>query len=266
LVGQDHSIVRSGIHDRDFFRRMWQQISSGEPWHEEVCNRNKQGELYWVDSAIVPILNNDGNIDRYISIRIDITSRKNREMELQQAHRELADANKTLEEMSRQDGLTGLANRRHFDEVLIREINRTSRSGDWLTLIICDIDNFKLYNDHYGHLLGDSCLRLVAASIQTTFSRNTDLVARYGGEEFAIILPLTDQVAAIKLAEKMRREVNNLNIEHAASINCNNITISAGFISLIPDDKTTAEMLIDKADKALYLAKEKGKNRIHLGQ
>jgi len=262
LLGQSHSIVNSGTHPKGFFEKMWRTIASGNNWQGEVCNRDKNGKLYWVDSTIMPIKDKEGNIERYISVRLDITDRILYEAEIAKAYEDLSRANSQLEKLSRVDGLTNLSNRRHFDEMLATEINRMSRSNQPLTFILCDIDYFKNYNDTYGHLGGDDCLRKVAKSIKLNFSRPSDIVARYGGEEFAVILPDVKKEAAIKLAERMRVNLQELGLPHESSVVEKTVTLSAGVITLVPDKHTTNSMFIEKADKALYMAKEKGRNNI----
>jgi len=262
LLGQDHRIVNSGTHPKAFFTGMWNTITSGNIWRGEVCNRTKNGALYWVDSAIVPIKDTDGKIDRYISVRLEITRHKQQAEEISQAYQDLAKANRQLEQLSRIDGLTNIANRRHFDETLPSEISKQSRQQSSLTLFICDIDYFKNYNDTYGHLAGDSCLKQVAQSINSNFKRAGDLVARYGGEEFAVILPNVDKETALILAERMRVNVQGLKLAHESSVITSVVTISVGVITLMPDKSTTMAMFIERADKALYMAKEKGRNNV----
>jgi len=262
LLGQNHSIINSGTHTKQFFSEMWTTISNGKIWHGEVCNRSKNGTLYWVNSTIVPIKNLDDKIERYISVRIDITERKRREAEIEKAYLDLARANNELEQLSRIDGLTNIANRRYFDETLSEEIKKLQRQKLPLTLLFCDIDCFKSYNDTYGHLAGDVCLTQVAESISSTFIRVGDLTARYGGEEFAVILINVDKEAALLLAERMRMNVQNLNLVHKSSIVTPVVTISVGVTTLIPNKDTTSSGLIECADKALYMAKEKGRNNV----
>lgn len=262
LLGQQHSIVNSGIHPKSYFTELWKTISSGEKWHGEICNRAKNGSLYWVDSAIVPMKNENNEILRYISVRIDITDRKQQAAEMKQALDELALTNTKLERISKIDGLTQIANRRCFDETLNNEIGRLSRSHAPLSLIICDIDQFKNFNDNYGHPGGDLCLQQVAKCIESSFSRVSDLVARYGGEEFAVILPNADHDMALLLAEKMRKSVEKLDIELQGSLDNTHVTISAGVSTVLTDQNTTATSLLEHADSALYLAKNSGRNNV----
>jgi len=160
------------------------------------------------------------------------------------------------------DGLTGLNNRRSFDNRVNNEWDRCKRSGNNLTMIIMDIDHFKLYNDHYGHVAGDDCLRKVAAVFQTNLRRASDFVARYGGEEFAVILPETDCQASQTIAEGLRQAVENLQIEHIDSTVSDHVTLSLGVASANPKDGGSPEDLINKADEMLYQAKQHGRNRV----
>ncbi|RKZ86579.1 MAG: diguanylate cyclase [Gammaproteobacteria bacterium] len=171
---------------------------------------------------------------------------------------ELNDTKKELERISLQDGLTGVANRRHFDSYLEQEWARSTRDNQPISLIMIDIDQFKLFNDNYGHLSGDRCLKSVAQILDTTIHRPTDLVARYGGEEFAIILPNTDNVYI--LAELCRKSVESLLIPHASSNVADHITVSVGFCTLLPEHDTPSDTLIQMADNALYKAKKSGRN------
>ncbi|GEM47268.1 GGDEF domain-containing protein [Deinococcus cellulosilyticus] len=177
--------------------------------------------------------------------------------------RELAEANEMLTRLATQDGLTGLSNRRHFDELFALEIRRARRSNQYLTLILCDIDFFKLYNDNYGHPEGDQCLRQVGAMLKAMFRRAGDVVARYGGEEFAMVLPNTGPEQAELLVQRMQNELHLLNLPHAFSKVASHVTLSIGVISAIVQDHddVTPHSLIKKADEALYESKHAGRNR-----
>jgi diguanylate cyclase (GGDEF)-like protein len=167
-----------------------------------------------------------------------------------------------LVDLSTTDGLTELANRRRFDEFLEREWRRSVREQSVLSLIFMDIDFFKEYNDHYGHLAGDDCLRHVAGVLRRLVQRPGDLVARYGGEEFACILPGTDQQGASALAEKIMQSINGLNLPHAASRAAGHITLSFGVAAMVPERGGSPEELIRLADHLLYSAKKDGRNRV----
>src|SRR6516164_2148597 len=148
--------------------------------------------------------------------------------------RRLDEANQELQRVSAIDGLTGIANRRQFDEVLGREWRRAQRRDGPVGLILCDVDSFKPYNDHFGHLAGDECLRQIAQCLASNVRRPTDLAARYGGEEFAIILPDTDENGALQVAESLRMAVQALRIPQAPDVDSDEVTLSLGVASIVP--------------------------------
>ena len=197
-----------------------------------------------------------------LTLKKQMDKLKAREQELLEVTRKLEAAYEQLREQSTLDGLTGIANRRHFDEYIEVEWKRAQRDHKPLSLIMADIDVFKSYNDNYGHQAGDECLRKVAARMQLLFKRPGDLVARYGGEEFAAVLPETDLTGAIRVAEKIRNAVEALAIAHAYSIVSKWVTISLGVATAIPTSDSCCEELIKKADQALYRAKQRGRNRV----
>ncbi len=180
---------------------------------------------------------------------------------------ELKDANFKLENLSFIDGLTGIANRRSFDRYIVRAWKNACRSQTSISLIMADIDDFKLLNDRYGHLKGDDCLIEVANTLASNIKRPLDFLARYGGEEFIIILPETNAEAAYNIAEKMRIEIQDLNIPNEDSLTNNgSMTMSFGLASIIPSQEDSLEDLIDWADKAMYRSKEEGKNQVTIYQ
>lgn len=181
-------------------------------------------------------------------------------------HRMLSENNKQLEQLSNLDSLTGIANRRYFDESLGKELKRSCRDKTPLSLILLDIDNFKEFNDTFGHLAGDECLRQVAQILRKAIERSHDLVARYGGEEFAVILPSTDLKGGLIIAERLRTLVEDLDLTSPKASVIRPLTISLGLASTPPGQKNlTPQALIGYADKALYEAKKQGKNRtVHL--
>ncbi|MDD1609852.1 MAG: sensor domain-containing diguanylate cyclase [Methylococcaceae bacterium] len=173
---------------------------------------------------------------------------------------ELHTLNRKLEALSMTDGLTGIANRRHFDDVLAREWDRALRLNQPLALAILDVDWFKKYNDHYGHQEGDDCLRSVAAILATNVCRTGDLVARYGGEEFVFIAPATDGDNALTMAKKVCETLQALTLPHEMSeFGC--VTFSIGVAAIIPSKENTLDSLVKAADDALYRAKAQGRNR-----
>jgi len=169
--------------------------------------------------------------------------------------------NAELERVAAHDGLTGLANRRRFDESLEMELRRALRDRTELSLILADVDHFKRFNDRYGHVAGDECLRRVADGLRACARRATDVAARYGGEEFAVLLPSTPREAACSLAEAMRRRVADLAVPHEASDVASHVTLSLGVASMRPGVVISSADLIEWADRGLYLAKRSGRNR-----
>jgi len=174
-------------------------------------------------------------------------------------------ANKELQQLSATDGLTGLSNRRMFDELSLREWRRCDRMKKPFALVMVDVDNFKLYNDNYGHQAGDECLKIVAAQMLRAAPRASDVVARYGGEEFVFVLGETDMDGAKWVANHVRQRVVELNIPHVATA-LKHVTISCGVASVIPGDKLSLETLLQTADFALYRAKEQGRNKVIGGE
>ena len=167
-----------------------------------------------------------------------------------------------LERMTTVDHLTGIGNRRGFDEYLGIEWHRAMRTGEPLSLLTGDIDHFKAYNDHYGHPAGDACLTAVASALRESAARITDMVARCGGEEFGCILPETDAHGAIAIAQDMLYRVSELRIEHARSSCGEHVSISFGVATLIPSPGSSPQQLVALADSALYEAKAAGRNRV----
>ena len=177
--------------------------------------------------------------------------------------KEIESMNNKLAEMAHQDCLTRLSNRRYFDQKFAEEFNRAQRSQEPLSVVMIDIDKFKLYNDTYGHVKGDSCLRGVASALKKSLQRPGDFVARYGGEEFICILPNTDFEGGMFLAEKMRQNISKLSIPHGTSTVSHHVTISLGVLSLdkITEHMTPTEMIV-MCDQQLYSAKDQGRNRV----
>jgi diguanylate cyclase (GGDEF)-like protein len=202
-----------------------------------------------------------------LKLKYEIDQRKAREAELLETNQVLEEFIARLKHASDTDGLTLVANRRCFDENLIKEyqrikrLNYQSESKYSLSLILLDVDHFKKYNDNYGHVEGDYCLQRVARTLTQEINRSGDLVARYGGEEFVILLPNTTLEEAGIVSERIRKAVEVLQIPHAFSRTSTVVTISLGVSSIIPDEKVNLNLLVDSADKAMYQAKTTGRNR-----
>jgi len=181
---------------------------------------------------------------------------------LRVSQQQLLDTNLMLQRLMNSDGLTGLSNRRHFDEYLELEWRRAMREQQQLSLLMIDVDYFKVYNDSFGHLAGDEALRQVAEAIRGSCSRPTDLPARYGGEEFALVLPNTSPGGARLVAEKLRQTVHGLAIPHTAPQADSRLTVSIGLATQTPPLGSHCRQLISAADKGLYLAKDSGRNQV----
>ncbi|WP_236225479.1 sensor domain-containing diguanylate cyclase [Pseudomonas pseudonitroreducens] len=185
------------------------------------------------------------------------------ELELRVAERtdELRELNSQLEAMSLTDALTGIANRRRFDQVLEQEWSHARRSGGLLAIALVDVDWFKRYNDHYGHPAGDACLREIAQALATTINRSTDLVARYGGEEFVFLAPMTDLAGVRGMANKLLQAVKALALPHELSP-LGRVSVSIGIAAAAPGQEASADTLVAKADASLYEAKKQGRNQV----
>ena len=194
----------------------------------------------------------------FLRLERDEANRKLRELQA-----ELLTSNAALEELSCMDGLTGIANRRRFDDFMRKEWKLSHRNKYGVSLILIDVDHFKAYNDNYGHQQGDNVLIRVATALNKVLNRPTDLLARYGGEEFVVVLPDTNLKGAMQIAHLLLQEMDVLHIPHAYSSVTDYVTISLGVAACRPaDPKHTAEDLLDKADRSLYEAKRLGRNCI----
>jgi two-component system cell cycle sensor histidine kinase/response regulator CckA len=209
---------------------------------------HKDGSTWWADVTYGGMYSASGEFVSFIGSTRDITERKEAERE--------------LERLAREDALSGLANRRHFDELLDIEVRRASRNGDYLSLLLCDVDFFKRFNDHYGHLAGDACLQTMGRVLRHVFRRAGEIPARYGGEEFAVILPGTAPENAALMAETLRQEMIAEAIPHARSDVADCVTVSIGVVGARVSTDRTAVWFTHEADTALYQSKKDGRNRV----
>lgn len=266
-IGKKTSIVKSGYTPEETYRDMWQTIFAGHPWRGEFLNRKKNGELYWEQAVMAPVLGHDGKILNFIAVKEDITAQKEAEFQLRKANTQLEDQLKeiqglqyTLREQAVRDALTGLHNRRYLNETLSHELARAERGGYSICFAMIDIDRFKSINDKHGHPTGDNVLMHLAKQLQK-FTRTGDIICRYGGEEFLIVLPHTQIEAAAQIAERWRTTIQESKIiENGIEIM---VTISCG-ISEFPVDASNETEALEKADKALYAAKYNGRNQVVL--
>lgn len=204
----------------------------------------------------------DENIEHTLMISVDNVMEMHRlKMENLRLVEDLARKNSELERLSLLDSLTGVPNRRYFDKIIQQEWSRAARERLPIAVVMIDIDCFKAYNDTYGHQRGDLCLQKVAAALGSGLKRPSDFIARYGGEEFVAVLPDTGLEGARLLSEVMRESVEKLALEHRASETCPHVTASLGVASAVPGRESAHAELIARADKALYAAKQNGRNR-----
>ena len=217
--------------------------------------RKKDGNYLWIETLAKKADLRISDEEEIIAASRDVTIRK--ELESQ-----LLNLNNKLEELSNLDGLTGLHNRRSFDYKIEEEWNRAKRQKNELSILFIDIDDFKIFNDSYGHQEGDLCLQKIAEILMLSLKRTSDYVARYGGEEFVVILPETDQEGAIEIGERIRKAVEDLSISNERSETKAVITVSLGAATKVPNHENSFLNLINKADQALYRAKKSGKNRV----
>ena len=262
LLGQDAGIVASGVHSADFMQGIRDTIAGGHVWRGDTCSRAKDGSFYWTSSTVVPFLDADGKPYQYVAIRTDITVQKHAEEQLRNAKTVLQESNAQLVLLSSQDALTGVANRRRFDQALQQEGARLASVGMPVALLMIDVDYFKTYNDRYGHPAGDECLRQLGRLLQRHARRPGDLVARYGGEEFAILLANTDHGGAQKIAEEVRAGLLALALQHPDNP-AGVVTVSIGLHAATAlDGGLAGNALVAAADQALYAAKAAGRNTV----
>jgi diguanylate cyclase (GGDEF)-like protein/PAS domain S-box-containing protein len=231
------------------------QSKAGVDHEADYRALTKDNGFVWIRDVVHVVRNEKGEVDSLIGFMFDISERKKTE-------EKLARAQKDLEILSYKDGLTGVFNRRMFDTVLEREWLNAQQNKHPLSLILLDIDFFKQYNDHYGHIQGDDCLKQVGKLLNTVGSRSRDFFARYGGEEFVLVLPETDEFAAKKVAERCHQLIFKAQIPHKKSQVSQLVTISIGLATIIPTKQDEPIDFIEVADKRLYQAKQKGRNCI----
>jgi diguanylate cyclase (GGDEF)-like protein/PAS domain S-box-containing protein len=230
------------------------------PSRAEFRYRNADGSYLWLEFNFNLVYEDDsGEPVGYVNIARDISRRKLEEADVQ---RSLA----TAEQLASSDPLTGIANRRHFDQTIEREWLRAAREQTSLSVLLLDVDCFKIYNDVNGHLIGDVCLRQVVAAMRAVVCRPADLLARYGGEEFVIVLPNTDAVGALQMAEWIREAVESANMPHTGNLPYEVITVSVGCATMVPRPEITHLHLLEAADRALYRAKSEGRNCVQMAE
>jgi diguanylate cyclase (GGDEF)-like protein/PAS domain S-box-containing protein len=248
----------SRMHPED---RAWvvdycvRQSQAGVDHEADYRALHANGEYVWLRDVVHVVRDDAGTVLALVGFMFDISERKKSEERLLKLQRE-------LEDFSFRDGLTGVANRRKFDAVFDEEWNEARRHTQPLSLLLFDIDFFKQYNDRYGHVQGDECLRRVGQLLAESAVRPRDLVARYGGEEFVMVLPATDEAAARRVAERCRQALFKAQIAHGASPAGQLLTVSQGLGTIIPTTQDTPMQFLDQVDRRLYRAKQGGRDRV----
>jgi diguanylate cyclase (GGDEF)-like protein/PAS domain S-box-containing protein len=248
IIGKCHLEVWAGnfteycnVQDEKIFKE-----EKSQKFEYTIINKNGENRSVIFDKAV--FYNEDGKVAGIVGVISDIT--------------EIRKMQNELKNLSLKDSLTGIYNRRGFEEMSNKVLKESSRNKDYVSIIMIDIDDFKLYNDHYGHQAGDRCLIQISEKLENSCRRPLDIVARYGGEEFIVFLPNTDLKGAKIVAEKINKNIQEMKIEHVKSKHGGVVTVSLGVASEIPKDELSREKLTGFADKMLYLAKDKGKNRV----
>lgn len=256
--GKNPRLLKSGQVPGEVFQNLWETISRGDIWQGELLNRKKNGELFWENAIISPIRDPDGQISHYVAVNEDITIRKKHEAELHDYTKKLEVLQAQLREQAIRDPLTGVFNRRYLMETLDREIARSRRENHPLSLMIMDVDYFKIVNDTYGHLVGDQTLQRLARLLEKS-TRKGDVICRYGGEEFVVLMPHTSLEDAVRRAESWRNTLENSPLQFSGLTIA--VTISVGVASNEAEDMTSQDLL-SQADRSLYRAKGNGRNRV----
>lgn len=215
----------------------------------------RDGEYVWIRDVVHVVRKEDGTVDSLIGFMFDITEQKEAEVKIIELQKE-------LEALSFKDGLTNVANRRRFDSVIEMEWANARRHAQALSLIMVDIDYFKQYNDSYGHIQGDECLKRVAKVLSSAATRSRDFFARFGGEEFVFVLPETNEASAAVVAERCRQLIFKEQIRHESSPVSRILTISLGVGSIVPSHRDELARFIEAVDDRLYRAKRDGRNRV----
>ncbi len=263
VLGKNPRILKYIGKSSEEYQILWETILAGREWRGIFHNRKKNNEPFWESTIISPILNEHGKVTHFVAVKEDITERKQAEDALKSANEQLnlrilevENLQSELREQALHEPLTGLYNRRYLNETLSREITRAERENDPLSVIMSDIDHFKMINDTYGHSVGDQFL-VEIANLMKNHARSSDIVCRYGGEEFLLVLPSTTLDAAEKRAEELRQKCAEIIIQHEGKDL--KVTMSFG-VATYPDHGKESEEIITKADKALYCAKAQGRN------
>lgn len=244
LIGRNHNIVRHKDMSDNLYSGLWKTIVENNIWEGEIKNKKKDGDYYWVIAKISSIYDSNKNKIGYIAIRQDITDKKR------------------VEEISITDGLTNIYNRRYFDEIFPKLLNRAKRKSEYLAFVLMDVDYFKQYNDTYGHFEGDNVLISISKCLKEYLTRSDDMVFRLGGEEFGVVFTTDKKENALSFANSLKNSIEKLEIKHEKNRASDYITVSMGLICDDANNLPTFDEIYKIADKLLYKSKENGRNQI----
>ena len=255
MLGENPRVLSAGRTPPETYKHLWATILSGQVWQGELCNKRKNGEVFWESISIAPVKDRQGRVTHFVGMWHDSTERKSREEKMTTDLKE-------FEHQSITDELTGQYNRRHILSELEREIERSKRYGRQLSGMMIDIDNFKMINDRHGHLVGDRVIRTFAAVLRKSI-RKVDVLGRYGGDEFLVILPEATLEISRLVAQRIQENLSEYDENVLGALG--KLTASIGLFSFENIAKVNQNAFIEKIDRALLLSKQAGKNTITVG-
>jgi len=263
ILGLGYRVLQGHDTEQTGFSKIHDAITKAESCLVILRNYRKDGSMFWNELSISPVFDEEKTLTHYIGIQKDVTARVLLEQHLHQSNIDLHTLNQQLNTLANTDPLVGLSNRRHFDERL-NELRATAlRTRSELSVLIIDIDQFKQFNELYGHAAGDECLRMVGDSVAKSFARNSDCAARYSGREFAVVTLSANLDDVRSHAQKLCEQVRALNIPHSESAH-GIVTLSIGGLHRQPDRETDSATLLQLAERALMEAKHGGRNCINI--
>ena len=260
VLGRNCRFLQNGRIDPESRAEMRAALRKGQGFSKVVTNYRKDDTPFWNELSISPIHTERGAVTHFIGFQKDVTQRLLVDEELRARNRDLESAKKALEELVTLDALTGVYNRRHFDDRMESLWKISSRTGESMAIFFIDIDYFKTFNDHFGHQAGDEALIQVAQTLAESFQRGSDFLARYGGEEFVVVACGMDQEPARYFAERLCERVRELDFDNPDT-ESGRLTISVGYTVVTPHGGLNAQTVIERADQALFEAKKAGRDR-----
>jgi len=261
VVGRNCRFLQGERTDPASVARIREAIETQAGCTVELLNYRKDGSIFHNELRIAPVFDDAGVLTHFIGLQRDVTREALAEEKVRDYAEQLASMNRELHEMATHDPLTELPNRRAFEQRIEELCGAAMRQRTPLSVFMIDVDHFKTYNDNYGHRQGDACLRRVGTFLESVV-RRSDVAARYGGEEFIVAMVGNSPEDDARLAERLRAGVADMKLAHAFSDGANHVTISVGYASNVPEDINSINTLIESADRALYRAKDQGRNRV----